>query len=134
MKKYIVTNIMYGSDIEISNSPKTLVIFIPQYVKNVIHIAKCIEESIKDKTGFTPVDFIADNIDRAIKKFIKEFGLTDAKASKITDLDRDDSFSEMMINFGYTWLPNYKRWVDKNNSSYSDCDIMILDHLININI
>lgn len=70
------------------------------------------------------------NMEDEVKRFIGEFGY---KQKEVKDLEGFGggtlAVSEMCINFGYVWIDKFKKWVNKNNSSYDLRDEQVLDYI-----
>lgn len=68
--------------------------------------------------------------EKEIKDFLKEFGFTQKEVKEKEGFSGGScAVSEMAINFGYVFLPKRKKWINKNNSFYSDTDELIVKHL-----
>ena len=68
--------------------------------------------------------------EQEIKGFLKKFGFTQKQVKETEGFKGSTcAVSEMAINFGYVWLPKSKKWIQKNNSFYSDTDELIVEYL-----
>ncbi len=65
-----------------------------------------------------------------VKRFIKEFGMSQTAVKKLEGFNGDSgAVAEMAINFGYVWVDTFKKWINKNNSNYDERDEVVLNYI-----
>ena len=81
-----------------------------------------IEQKVKDHTIVKLQD--------EVKRFIEEYGLKHKEAKNLEGFSGGISAeSEGLINVGYVWVDKFKKWLNKNNSSYDERDEVVLDYI-----
>ena|ERR1035437_259696 len=66
----------------------------------------------------------------AVKNFVIENGSTHKGAKDVEGFSGGLSAeSECLINVGYVWVEKFKKWINKNNSSYDKRDEEVLKYI-----
>lgn len=92
------------------------------------------QEAENESNSYTLEQKVKDHslvkMDDAVKQFIEDFGMKQKEVKESEGFNGSSSaVSEMAINFGYFWVDKFKRWVNKDNSSYNERDEEVLDYI-----
>jgi hypothetical protein len=75
-------------------------------------------------------DWTMVKAENEVKRFIKEFGYTHKEAKNLEGFSGGASAeSECLINVGYVWVDKFRKWINKNNSSYDLRDGEVVDYI-----
>ena len=75
-------------------------------------------------------DWTMTKLDDEVKRFMKEWGSSQKEVKAVEGFSGSTSaVSEMAINFGYVWVDKFRKWVNKNNSSYDQRDEEVLSYI-----
>lgn len=75
-------------------------------------------------------DWTMVKLDDEVKRFMKEWGSSQKEVKDVEGFSGSASaVSEMAINFGYVWVEKFRKWVNKDNSSYDQRDEEVLSYI-----
>ncbi len=75
-------------------------------------------------------DWTMVKMDDEVKRFIGEYGISQKEVKDVEGFKGSScAVSEMAVNFGYVWIEKFKKWVNKNNSSYDVRDEEVLTYI-----
>lgn len=75
-------------------------------------------------------DWTMVKLDDEVKRFMKQWGSSQKEVKDVEGFSGSASaVSEMAINFGYVWVEKFRKWVNKDNSSYDQRDEEVLSYI-----
>lgn len=75
-------------------------------------------------------DWTMVKLDDEVKRFMKQWGSSQKEVKDLEGFSGSAlAVSEMAINFGYVWVEKFRKWVNKDNSSYDQRDEEVLSYI-----